>query len=435
MGKETQADLEKWWRNAARRLRFRLNFAWWYQALVWPLLAAAGISGGVAIASRKFRWGLEDGQVLWNILIALVAAAGLFAWHRACRNWLTEKESLVRLEADLELNNALSTADAGRGSWPAFDRDKLLQWRPQKILFPVVGAVAFVLIGFAIPILPIQMLEAQDKPFVWNQLQDDLAQLVAEEIIQEDYAEQMKDRLKELAEQDPGDWFSAASLEATDSLRQAHEREINRLQRDLMDVDRMLRKPGQEGLTNERREQLRQQFDKAMEGLRNGQMKPNEDLMNKLAEAGKKGLGSLSEQQQKALQDRLRKLAKGLSESKQSENGYGNEPGTGESPGEEPGPEPRQGKPQRGPGDGGNLFGPESPDLKPEKFESLEAQKKQEPNPGDLLNLDEIEHDKDLEKKEPTTSGGAKSEGLGGDRVWKDRLDPDEQRSLKSFFE
>ncbi|MGB0143539.1 MAG: hypothetical protein ACPGAP_02100, partial [Akkermansiaceae bacterium] len=61
MGKESQADLEKLWRNAARRLRFRLNFAWWYQALVWPLLAAAGISGGVAIASRKFRWGLEDG--------------------------------------------------------------------------------------------------------------------------------------------------------------------------------------------------------------------------------------------------------------------------------------------------------------------------------------------------------------------------------------
>ena len=430
-----QADLEKLWRKAARRLRFRLNFAWWYQALVWPLLAAAVISGGVAIASRRFRWGLEDGQVLWNILIALIAAAGLFAWHRACRNWLTEEESLVRLEADLELKNALSTAEAGRGSWPAFNRDKVLQWRPQKILFPFVGAVAVVLIGFAIPILPIEMLKAQNKPYIWDRLQDDLVQLVAEEMIQEDYAKQMNERLKELAEQDPGDWFSAASLEATDSLRQAHEREMNRLQRDLMDVEQMLRKPGQEGLTDERREQLRQQFDKAMEGLRNGQMKPNDDLMNNLAEAGKKGLGSLSEQQQKALQNRLRKLAKGLSERKQSGSGYSNEPGTGESPGEELGPGPGQGEPKRGPGDGGNLFGQESPDLKPEKFKSLEDQKKQEPNPGDLLNLDEIEHDKDLEKKRPTTSGGAKSEGLGGDRVWKDRLDPAEQRSLKSFFE
>ena len=51
------------------------------------------------------------------------------------------------------------------------------------------------------------------------------------------------------------------------------------------------------------------------------------------------------------------------------------------------------------------------------------------------LEVNWIEHDLDQSKKGPTTSGAAKSEGLGGDRVWKDALDPDEQKSLKSFFE
>jgi hypothetical protein len=70
-----------------------------------------------------------------------------------------------------------------------------------------------------------------------------------------------------------------------------------------------------------------------------------------------------------------------------------------------------------------------------EKFEHLEGKDDKEPEPGDLLNLEEIEHDVDRTKVGPAQSGSAKSKGLGGDRVWKDALDPDEQKSLKSFFE
>ena len=70
-----------------------------------------------------------------------------------------------------------------------------------------------------------------------------------------------------------------------------------------------------------------------------------------------------------------------------------------------------------------------------EKFERFEGKDDQEPDPGDLLNLEEIEHDLDETKVGPRTSGSAKNQGSGGDRVWKDALDPDEQKSLKSFFE
>lgn len=433
MEKISQADHARLWRKAAGRLRLRLNFAWWYQELLWPLLAAASLAGGVAMASRRLRWKLEEGPAFWNLLIALVVVAALVSWWRARRMWLTDREALVRLEADLHLDNALSTAEAGHGTWPPFEKKPVLSWRPQRLLFPIAGAAALILMGFAIPILPVEGVQAQNKPYVWTRLQEDLLQLVTDELIQEEYGKQLNEKLEKLVEQDPGDWFSAASLEATDSLRQAHERELNRLQRDLLNVDEMIRKAGMAGISDERREQLRQQFDQAMEGLRNGQMKPNEDLLKKLAEAGKKGLESLSDQQQQALQERLRQLARGLSDRKGPGRGNRESDEDG-SPGENEG-QLGAGDPNRGPGDGGDLFGPESPRLKPEKFESLEGNPKAEPEAGDLLSLEELEHEQNLEKKAPTSSGEAQSPGLGGDRVWKDRLDPDEQRSLKSFFE
>ncbi len=34
----------------------------------------------------------------------------------------------------------------------------------------------------------------------------------------------------------------------------------------------------------------------------------------------------------------------------------------------------------------------------------------------------------------PIESGGIDGKGKGGDRVWRELLDPDEQRSLKEFF-
>jgi hypothetical protein len=434
VGAAKQADQERHWRKAARWLCFRLNLAWWYEKLVMPLLGVAVLGGAVAIASRRYDWQL--GESFWNGLLASLALAGFVAHYRARRHYLNDEQALVRLEADLGLNNALSTAAAGRGSWPVYEKTAVVNWRPGWIVLPMLAAATFLLVGFMVPVQPLVEIEAENQPYLWGKLERELAELVAEEMIQEDYAETVKKRLEELREQNAGDWFSAASLEATDSLRQAHQRELNRLQRDLMKVEQALRKAGDPNVTAAQRQKLRQQFEEAMEGMRNGQMKPNEDLMKKLAEAAREGMKGMSDAQQQALRERLRQMADNLGK-RQGAGPEGQGPGgEGENPGgQRPGQGPGQGEPDRGPGDGGDLFGADSPELKLKKFESLEGGQKPEPDPGDLLNLEEIEHDQDLEARGPTTSGAAQSEGLGGDRVWKDQLDPDEQKSLKSFFE
>ena len=64
-------------------------------------------------------------------------------------------EAYVRLEADLGLCNALSTAIAGRGPWPKFvEEQAVVKWRLGQVALPVIGALVFLMFGFALPIAP-----------------------------------------------------------------------------------------------------------------------------------------------------------------------------------------------------------------------------------------------------------------------------------------
>ena len=419
------------WLKEAARLRRRFNFGWWYQELTVPLVALGLGGGAFALVARRYQW--EIAPWFGIAMGVLLVAIAFFAWSRSKCHCLTSEAALVRLETGLGLHNALSTAQAGHASWPPFvNEQKVVRWRWGQLALPLVGAFAFFLLGAMVPIAPIRNEVIENQPYTWSRLETEIEELVAEEVIDEDYAEDLKERLEELREQDSSEWFSAASLEATDSLQQAHAREMNRLERDLMKVQQSLRKAGDGGATEAQRQKMKQQFEEAVEGMRNGQLKPNKKLMEKLEEAAKKGMEGMSEEERQAMKEQMEKLAEQL----QKQKGQGDEPGEGEGDQEGDGP-PKAGKgePKRGPGVGGDLFGADSPMLDLEKFEHLEGKEEKEPDPGDLLNLDEIEHELDRSKTGPVQSGSTKNKGLGGDRVWKDSLEPEEQKSLKLFFE
>jgi hypothetical protein len=53
--------------------------------------------------------------------------------------------------------------------------------------------------------------------------------------------------------------------------------------------------------------------------------------------------------------------------------------------------------------------------------------------PGDLLQLQDGKHSDD-QKVSTISSGGQDIKGTGGDRVWKESLNPEEQRALKNYF-
>lgn len=55
--------------------------------------------------------------------------------------------------------------------------------------------------------------------------------------------------------------------------------------------------------------------------------------------------------------------------------------------------------------------------------------------PGDLLELQDGKHDVDQSASKASAGGDVSDTGKGGDRVWKESLDPQEQKALKKFFE
>jgi len=424
------------WQILASRLARRVNLGWFLQMFALPAVIAAAIGGGGILALRMIHQPIPGS--LWILLVVAFVGAGVLAWRRALPRLIDSETALVRLEASLGLNNALSTARVGRGPWPEPPEEspRILQWNINRIMGPILFGLVFVLLGLLVPVSPAKAPTPENQPYTWTKLENDVEQLIEQGTIQEDYAEDLKERLKELRNQKAEEWFSASSLEATEALRNTHRNEVARLERDLQNLQQTLKQATDPSATEAKRHQMQQQLSEALEQLKNGKMKPDQDLLEKLNKAAQDAMGDLTPEEREELEKQLRQKARELAESLGEEG----EPGPGEGEGEGDG-EPREGDglgegdPSEGPGSSSDLYGENSPDLKLKRFERLDPEDDPNQDPGDLLQLEDTEHQLDLTEKGPTTSGAAQSEGIGGDRVWKDTLDPSEQKSLKRFFE
>ena len=89
----------------------------------------------------------------------------------------------------------------------------------------------------------------------------------------------------------------------------------------------------------------------------------------------------------------------------------------------------------RGPGHAPGMLGAEGQKLGTGDLTGLESKDLSRSLPGDLLQLQDGEHDVDKSAVGPRAGGATGATGDGGDRVWKDALAPDEQKALKKFFE
>jgi hypothetical protein len=81
------------------------------------------------------------------------------------------------------------------------------------------------------------------------------------------------------------------------------------------------------------------------------------------------------------------------------------------------------------------VLGEEKEKLETGDLESLEAKDLSRSLPGDLLQLQDGEHQVDENATSDGDGGSVGNAGTGGDRVWRESLDPEEQRALKKFFE
>lgn len=455
MSKATETSHREHWLACARRVSRTVNLGWWLEMLAAPLLVAALIGAAALLVVRREQPALEPWVVPSAIGGAVVLTA-LVCWWLAARKFEKPDDSLVRIEASMRLRNALSAAKAGVAPWPApvGKIDAGISWQWPRLIVPPLGALVLLAAGWFIPVSAKTTTSGPpEQPQAWKQLDSELDHLTQEQVVDEKYLEDTRKRLEELKSQEEEQWFSHSSLEATDSLKKSHRAESERVERELGKADKALENLEKNaGASQAAKNKMMEDFDQALQGLQKGAMKPNPQLLEQMKGLDMKNMANLTPEQLQQLRENLKKNAdamkgaKGegqggddwsdelLGDGEGEGKGNGNGEGEGEGEGKD-GEGAGKGGINRGPGHDPNVLGKEKDGLDTGALTGLEAKDLSNSSPGDLLELQDGEHDVDKSATRLSQGGNTDATGRGGDRVWKDSLDPSEQRALKKFFE
>ncbi len=382
---------------------------------------------------------------LWQLLAGCAAGLSILGgvcWVIAARKFETPQKVLVRIEAEMAMKNSLSVAMAGIAPWPSPVAAPKggLHWQWPRLLIPPVGALIILAASLFIPVTaaPGNSSSAPEQPQAWKKLETQLDRLTKEEAVDQKYLEETRKQLDELKAQEEEQWFSHSSLEATDSLKKSHNAEAQRMERDLDRAEKALSELEKSAGTASEAEKNRmmEEYDQALQALQRGAMKPNPKLLEQMQELDPKNLAKLSPEQIKQLKENLKKNQQAMKESGGGEaEDWSEELLADQNDEGKNGQGKGQGDIERGPGHSPGVLGKEKGALELGDLTGLQAKDLSKSTPGDLLELQTGEHDVDRSASAISAGGQTDSTGKGGDRVWRDSLDPAEQNALKRFFE
>ena len=303
------------WLTIARSTACRLNWAWFLDKLALPLLIA-GLIGAIAIMLARREWIAFPWMPSLAIAGGGIALVCLIAWLFARRHFTSQEKALVRIESAMELNNSLTAAQAGIAPWPnvAEETDDGTNWNWPRLLIPPFATLLLLSAAFLLPISARNDPNAAppEEPSARQALQASIDELRKDDIIDEDYLDELEEKVEELREKPKEEWFDHSSLEATDNLKQSHEQELKELERDLRKAERSLNalQNHSDNMAAETRDRLLDQFDQSLENMSNGAMKPNKELLEKLGRMDPKQLNNLTPEQLDQLRENMREQAK-----------------------------------------------------------------------------------------------------------------------------
>src|SRR5690606_11536541 len=126
-------------------------------------------------------------QTLWIVIGGAMLLLFLGCGWVARGKFEHPDRSLVRLEASMELRNALSAASAGVAPWPApmAKPDAGVRWHWPRLVVPPVAAALLLAAGILIPVSSAPPPAPKEKPQAWRQLESSLEHLTKEELADE----------------------------------------------------------------------------------------------------------------------------------------------------------------------------------------------------------------------------------------------------------
>ena len=307
------------WLAVAQSTAHRFNWAWFLEKLSLPLLLAGLVGAGLVMLARR-----EWSTFLWMPSLAvaggIIALVVLIAWLIARRHFTSQEKALVRLESAMALNNSLTAARQGIAPWPsvAVETSDGTSWNWPRLIIPPLATLLLLSAAFLLPISAKDDPNANppEEPANRQSLQASIDELRKDETIDEEYLDEIEEKVEELREKPKEEWFDHSALEATDNLKEAHEQQLKELERDLRKAERALNalQNHSESMSPGTRERLLDEFDQSLQKMNNGAMKPNKELLNQLGNIDPKQLGNLSQEQMDQLRDNMRKQAQQMQE-------------------------------------------------------------------------------------------------------------------------
>lgn len=445
-----QAVLERQWNRRAAALARQLNLGWWLERFNQLILVGLLLFAVALLAGRTWRADWMTTEAVGMGLCGLLGVLAAVAWLLGRKRYVDAGKGLVRLDEKLRLHNRLVSAAAKVGPWPDLPPDPLgvagFRWNPSRAWLPGLSALLLVAAAWWVPIPERSTASAQVvEPSAWEQMEDWLATLEAEDLIEEEKIEELAGRIEELRDQPEEEWFSHSSLEATDSLQQSLGLEIRDLAEEMKTLERNLSALQQFSaqMSEAAKEEARKEMEEALEALEGAGLPLNEALRKQLSEVdpsqlGTETLSGLSQEQLKSLQQQLQKGSGALGSMEGlPETGEGMEMGMGmgEGMGEDgEGEMPGAGGISRGKGDAPLFFDDQADDLGTDHLERVTNDDFSKAAIGEVLGLGETERDIDEIKAGPVAGGAVGSAGKGGEAVSRETLLPDEQAVLKRYF-
>lgn len=451
---QTVASRSAVWLKGGRRLKARVNVAWWLHYFL-PFWVAVAVLGGVGVLVVRNHWPDVGWQVPMIVCGGLVVVAGIVAWRRAQARFIDDGRALARLDEGHGLNNALSTAFAGVGQWPeSGGRDNLselpLRWRGGRVTALTLVPALVLAMACWLPVeAAVDDPETTHRPAVWDKIDQLLADRVLDELADPERIEALQREMEKLGDRPAGDWFDHASLETSDRIDQLLDAGLENMEQNLSRAGNLVPRLADalgdhiDPLDDEAREKLARQMQQAVEQLQNQPLGLDPKIAEKLMQAAPDALRNMDPQQAQQLADQLREWAEKAGEKRngQGQGGKplwqqlleqdqeGGQPGEG---GDQPGDQPGDGGIARGPGDAPMSLKNDQSMLEGMRDELLDGNG--EMQPGEKLG--ETSENREVERVEigPRAGGSAASEGSGGDRVWRQSLTPAEQNLLENYF-
>jgi len=429
--------LSQRWHHLAQQTRRKINCGWCLHVCATPLVAVSlGLLGPTLWARRVW----PQQAPLWYAWVAGAAAALVLlgSWWVARRRFVSVNEALVRLEDRLGLHNRLSAAAAGACPWPPLPTraDDGIRWSFSNTFLPLLAALAFLAAALWVPVKARMLPSAPDEPAAWAAIEENVRELARQDAADPESLDETQKRVDELRAQDTGKWFSHASLEATDKLREAHVRSMAELQRQLTRAEQSGSRLAEDAdkLPAQTRAGLQDQFNQAVQGMQAGGLKPNKDLLDKLRAIDPAQLAQLDKQQMEQLMEGMKEKAEALGKCLAREPDEAYENPDGDLTDDEDGDGPGRGGVDRGPGTSPNVFGDKASDTDAQKPQVLDSTDLSRSLPGDVLETTDSKHDVELTHPALRAGGKADVQG-GGASTWQESLHPREQEAVKKFFE